>query len=174
MIQLVDINRRGPTYECVSPIQLSSLGHRWWILTSKSTTSSAVRDTSYKGWESLAKYCIVQNSQKLNRRSKSGWTRQVPKGSLTRRTFFPYFLKSIPTYDLRPWRVLTGPTLCNDKLEAIEGAILILVRAENIELPHLTSYLAKRRGTDANIALRIFCVLVSLLRSIYQLDVRTW
>jgi len=63
--------------------------------------------------------------------------------------------------------LLKGPTLCNDELEAIEGAIS-LVWKENIELPYLTSYLAKRRGIDADIAWEIFCVLVSLLRSIKE------
>jgi len=38
--------------------------------------------------------------------------------------------------------LLTGPTLCNDELEGIDGAMSLVI-AENIELPHLTSYLAK-------------------------------
>ena len=93
-------------------------------------------DTGYKGWGNLAKYCIVQSSEKLSRRFKSKYATMIE----------PITRDSFPENPL-----LTGSTPCNDELETIEGAIN-LVRAENIELPHLTSYLATKVGMDTDIA----------------------
>lgn len=67
-----------------------------------------MRDTGYKGWENLAKYFIVQSSQKLSRRFKSKYATMIERIT--------------PLHEAASQKnpLLKGPTLCNDELEVIE------------------------------------------------------